>query len=124
MNELFTKKDLKLISIIEFQCIYIKSSYLIGGYFSDKCKLNEMNYKLEQQKNEINDLKKLVSNLKEEINSLKEANKANEKKNEAKDKIDNKNIDENNQVNNIMVKQKEETKNDIIESKTGLGNKQ
>ena len=124
MNELFTKKDLKLISIIEFQCIYIKSSYLIGGYFSDKCKLNEMNYKLEQQKNEINDLKKLVSNLKEEINSLKEANKANEKKNEAKDKIDNKNIDQNNQVNNIMVKQKEETKNDIVESKTGLGNKQ
>lgn len=37
MAELFnTVEDKRLLEMIEFQCIYIKSSYLAGGFFNTK----------------------------------------------------------------------------------------
>lgn len=124
MNELFKKEDVQLLSMIEFQCIYIKSSYLAGGLSNYKRELNKMEYKLAKQEKEIDGMKKLISNLKEEINSLKASNKKIENDNDVKGNFDNQNIKENNQVNDIKMKQKEETKNDAIKSKESLGNKQ
>ena len=79
MAELFnTVEDKKLLEMFEFQCIYIKSSYLAGEYFDAKREINKLNYKndkleseLEAKTNKIDKLEYLVSELKDEINLLR-----------------------------------------------------
>jgi len=34
INDVISTKNKKLIEMIEFQCIYIKSSYLAGGFYN------------------------------------------------------------------------------------------
>lgn len=89
MNDLFTKQDEKIISLLEFQCIYIKSSYLAGGVSNSnrdiniiKCELKETKNKMEEQQNKMNEqqnkmkeMEDLIKNLKDEINALKESKK-------------------------------------------------
>ena len=84
MADLFnTVEDKKLPEMIEFQCIYIKSSYLAGGFFEPKREITKLKYKNDKLENLILDLKDQINLLKNEISILKGKNqgKAGENKN-------------------------------------------
>lgn len=80
INELFIKENKKFPSIIEFQCIYIKSPYLFCGFFNQKRELNKLIYELTR---ELKIIKNMIADLKSrrEIQSLKS------NKNEINDKV-------------------------------------
>ena len=77
MVELFnTAEDKKLLEMFEFQCIFIKSSYLAGEYFDAKREINKLKYKndkfeseLKAKTNEIDKLDNLVSELKAKMDN-------------------------------------------------------
>jgi hypothetical protein len=77
MVELFnTAEDKKLLEMFEFQCIFIKSSYLAGEYFNAKREINKLKYKndkfeseLKAKTNEIDKLDNLVSELKAKMDN-------------------------------------------------------
>ena len=79
MMELFNNpEDKKILEMFEFQCIYIKSSYLAGEYFDAKREINKLKYKIDKfeselkaKTNKIDKLDNLVSELKDEINLLR-----------------------------------------------------
>ena len=70
MNDLFTKKDEGLLEIIEFQCIYIKPSYLAGQFYNSKKEINKLNKEILGLNGEILGLKNNISSM--EINNKKE----------------------------------------------------
>ena len=75
MAELFnTVEDKKLLEMFEFQCIYIKSSYLAGEYFDAKREINKLKYQNNKLDNLVSELKDEISLLRNEINILKGQN--------------------------------------------------
>lgn len=101
MVELFnTAEDKKILEMLEFQCIYIKSSYLAGEYFDAKREINKLKYKndkLEAKTNKmVSELKDKINLLQNEINKLKGQNQGeggdisnlSEQKEETEDKKD------------------------------------
>jgi len=65
MNDLFKTKNEKLISMIEFQCIYIKSFYLAGGYFNFKREMNKLVKETEDLKAKVKEMEDLTAKVKE-----------------------------------------------------------
>ena len=70
MNDLFTKKDEGLLEIIEFQCIYIKPSYLAGQFYNSKKEINKLNKEILGLNEEISGLNGEILGLNEEILGL------------------------------------------------------
>ena len=100
MNDLFKTKNEKLISMIEFQCIYIKSSYLAGEYFNLKREMNKVLKEMEDMRDkmkemedlkakvkEMDDLKAKMKNLETQVKQLMDEKKASEKNAENKNEI-------------------------------------
>ena len=115
MAELFnTVEDKKLLEMIEFQCIYIKSSYLAGEFFDAKREINKLKYKNDKLENLVSDLKDQIGFLQNEISILKGQNqgKVGENKNcESKNNvlIKKEKYDNNSPIVSNLSEQKEET---------------
>jgi cell division protein FtsB len=100
MVELFnTAEDKKLLEMFEFQCIFIKSSYLAGEYFDAKREINKLKYKndkfeseLKAKTNKIDNLENLVLDLKAEIKLLRDEKQLPKSQNQDEGD-DNKNIE-------------------------------
>ena len=75
MNDLFTKKDEGLLEIIEFQCIYIKPSYLAGQFYNSKKEINKLNKEIIGLNEEISGLNGEILGLKNNISSMEINNK-------------------------------------------------
>ena len=57
MNEVIDINDVQLISKIQFQCIYVKSSYLLGSVYSMTNDLEKLKKELENTKKELEKLR-------------------------------------------------------------------
>ena len=96
INDIIGVENEKLIEMLEFQCIYIKSSYLAGGFYNFKSeqkkmeiKMQEMNEQLEKRGKEILEMKEKMEKKDKDILELKEKMEKKDKEiMEMKDKFD------------------------------------
>jgi len=70
MNDIFSIKNKELIEMIEFQCIYIKSSYIAGGFYNFKSEQKKMEIKMQEMKEQLKKEDKEIQEIKDKMNNM------------------------------------------------------
>jgi hypothetical protein len=96
INDIIDVENEKIIEMLEFQCIYIKSSYFTGGFYYFKSelkkmeiKMQEMNEQLKKEDKEILEMKDKFDKMDDSIKDLiKEVKKLNDQLKDKKEDDD------------------------------------
>ena len=86
MNEVLDINDIELIEKLQFQCIYIKSSYLLGTVSSMENELEKLKKENKIMKMELEKTQQLVEELRKKVDGNDQKNNK-ESNNNEKDNI-------------------------------------
>ena len=70
MNEIIDMNDTELIEKIQFQCIYVKSSYLLGNVTSMENDLESLKYEYKIMKNELKEINELLEQIMNKMENI------------------------------------------------------